>query len=231
MFISYPGAMEPTTTKYLSVHHAATTPSPPSREPPRFAAIHSEEHRKSVVDVAAVHEAPHFTFSGLTADSASAISIPVCAGHLPVAVTIEHVDGPHVTAELFVPATNESPAVQSAVKLYVVLIALYVTLARTPIDDDATTTTTTTTTNAAINGPPETTPGAGARTTPDRRPIATTTTTTVVDNRRFPRSRMHDHESINGSTTCAARRVPTSTPSASSTPSMDSSSSSMMTID
>ena len=134
MFISYPDAMEPTTTKYLSVHHAATTPSPPSREPPRFAAIHSDEHRKSVVDVAAVHEAPHFTFSGLLADSAAAISVAVCAEHFAVETFTVHVDGPHVTTELFV-AVNESPAVQSVVKPYVALIASYVT-ARTPIDDD-----------------------------------------------------------------------------------------------
>jgi hypothetical protein len=132
MFISYPDAMEPTTTKYLSVHHAATTPSPPSREPPRFAAIHSDEHRKSVVDVAAVHEAPHFTFS--VADSAAAISVAVCAEHFAVETFTVHVDGPHVTTELFV-AVNESPAVQSVVKPYVALIASYVT-ARTPIDDD-----------------------------------------------------------------------------------------------
>ena len=132
MFISYPGAMEPTTTKYLSVHHAATTPSPPSREPPRFAAIHSDEHRKSVVDVAAVHEAPHFTFS--VADSAAAISVAVCAEHFAVETFTVHVDGPHVTTELFV-AVNESPAVQSVVKPYVARIASYLT-ARTPIDDD-----------------------------------------------------------------------------------------------
>ena len=163
MFISYPDAMEPTTTKYLSVHHAATTPSPPSREPPRFAAIHSDEHRKSVVDVAAVHEAPHFTFSGLLADSAAAISVAVCAEHFAVETVTVHVDGPHGTTELFV-AVNESPAVQSEVKLYVVLIALYVTLARTPIDDA-------TNANAANTVGPETAPAARAP-PPHRRRIA-----------------------------------------------------------
>ena len=166
MFISYPDAMEPTTTKYLSVHHAATTPSPPSREPPRFAAIHSDEHRKSVVDDAAVHEAPHFTFSGLLADSAAAISVAVCAEHFAVETITVHVDGPHVTAELFVvpaAAVNESPAVQSEVKLYVVLIAIFVTLARTPIDDA-------TNANAAINTVgPETAPAARAPPPPRRR--------------------------------------------------------------
>jgi len=139
IFVTNPGAIDPATTKYFSLHHAATIPPLPFLPTFKFAAIHALEHRGSVVAVAAAHVRPHFTFAGDVELNACAISTSVRLLHFPVVLTLVHVDGPHVTTDDFAaPLTLASSRdEQSLVNAYVCEIASYVTDARASVSADA----------------------------------------------------------------------------------------------